>query len=158
MFEVQAGHIALKNASAPEVRELAQRIVNDHTKAGDKLKAITGGANEPAKLDSKHQKEIDKLSKLSGNEFDRRYSEMMVSDHKKDIKAFEKEAEHGKDAQVKQFAAETVPVLKDHLSMAKLASDAAKREKTSAAAGAKTAADSSGNPGQSAAGMKRTTQ
>ena len=79
-------------------------------------------------------------------------------DAQKDIKAFEKEAEHGKDAQIKQFAAETVPVLKDHLSMAQLASDAAKREKTSAAAGAKTAADSSGNPNQSAAGTKQKTQ
>jgi len=149
-FEVQGGQIALKNASAPEVRELAQRIVNDHTKAGEKLKSISGRTGESAKLDSKHQKQLDQLSKLSGNEFDRKYTEMMVSDHKKDIKEFEKEAKHGKDAQVQQFAAETLPVLKDHLSMAQLASDAAKREQKSAAApAAKTAADAGGGKGKS---------
>lgn len=154
-FEVQAGQLALKNASAPEVRELAQRIVQDHKRAGEKLKAITRQSGD-AKLDSEHQKRLDQLSKLSGNEFDRKYSEMMVAAHKKDIKAFEKEAERGSDAQVKQFAAETLPVLKDHLWMAQLASDAADREKTSAASSsAKTAADTSGSPDKRVDGKRR---
>jgi putative membrane protein len=43
---------------------------------------------------------------------------MMVSDHKEDVAEFEKEAKSGKDADVKAFAAKTLPTLKEHLEMA----------------------------------------
>jgi putative membrane protein len=43
---------------------------------------------------------------------------MMVTDHKEDIAECEKEANAGKDADVKAFAAKTLPTLKEHLQMA----------------------------------------
>jgi putative membrane protein len=128
MYEVEAGQLALKNASSDEVKQMAQHIVDDHTQANEKLKSIAqakGLTDVPMELDSKHQKELDKLGKLSGADFDRKYSSMMVSDHKKDIKAFEKEAKSGSDPEIKQFAADAVPTLKGHLSMAQNAKRAA---------------------------------
>jgi putative membrane protein len=128
MFEVEAGQLALKNASSDEVKQMAQHIVDDHSQANEKLKSIAqtkGVTDLPTQLDSKHQKELDKLSKLSSGDFDRKYSSMMVSDHKKDIKAFEKEAKSGSDPDIKQFAADAVPTLKGHLSMAQNAKRAA---------------------------------
>ena len=128
MYEVEAGQLALKNGSSDEVKQMAQHIVDDHSQANDKLKSIAqakGLTDLPTQLDPKHQKELDKLGKLSGEDFDRKYSSMMVSDHKKDIKAFEKEAKSGSDPEIKQFAADAVPTLKGHLSMAQNAKRAA---------------------------------
>jgi putative membrane protein len=47
----------------------------------------------------------------------------MVKDHKKDVSAFRKEAKGAKDADVKSFAAQTLPTLEDHLAMAQKTSD-----------------------------------
>ena len=59
-----------------------------------------------------------KLQDKSRTDFDRAYMKTMLSDHKKDISAFEKEAKSGKDADVKSFAADTLPTLREHLRMA----------------------------------------
>jgi putative membrane protein len=42
----------------------------------------------------------------------------MVDDHKEDLEKFEKQAEKGKDADLKKFASEHVPVLRKHLELA----------------------------------------
>jgi len=121
MYEVQAGQVAAQKATSAEVKQMAQHIVADHTQANEKLMSLAqakGIQDLPKELDAKHQKKLDHLKKLSGAQFDREYSQMMVSDHKEDIKAFEKEAKNGSDADLKQFASTTLPTLNQHLSMA----------------------------------------
>ena len=120
LYEVQAGQVAAQKATSAEVKQLAQHIVTDHTQANEKLKSIAQakGVDVPAALDAKHQKKLDQLNKLSGAEFDREYAKMMVSDHKEDIKKFQKEAQSGGDPDLKQFASSTLPALNQHLSMA----------------------------------------
>jgi len=126
LYEVQAGQIASQKASSADVKQMAQHIVTDHTQANEQLKSIAQakGAEVPTELDAKHQKKLDHLNKLSGAEFDREYSKMMVSDHKEDIKKFQKEADNGNDPDLKQFAASTLPALNQHLSMAQTATHA----------------------------------
>ena len=51
----------------------------------------------PTDLDRSAKREHDKLSKLSGADFDREYMKHMLDDHKKDVKDFQKEAKSGKD-------------------------------------------------------------
>lgn len=60
---------------------------DDHSKANDQLKQIatSKGVNLPTALERSTQRELDKLSKMSGAEFDREYMKHMVSDHKKDV-------------------------------------------------------------------------
>ena len=66
-------------------------------------------------LDAKQKKLHDRLSKLSGAEFDRTYVDEMVKDHRKDVKEFQREAEKAKDPDVKSWASKTLPTLQDHL-------------------------------------------
>ena len=40
---------------------------------------------------------MDRLSKLSGPEFDRQYIRTMIEDHKEDLKAFQRDADKGQD-------------------------------------------------------------
>ena len=120
MMEVELGKTAQEKASDEKVKEFGKRMEQDHSKANDELKkiALDKGIQLPAGLDKQNEAKVDKLTKLSGANFDRQYMQAMVSDHKQDIKEFQNEASKGKDADVKKFASETLPTLKEHLQLA----------------------------------------
>ena len=120
-MEVQLGRLATSKGKNAAVRSFGHRMVTDHTKAGNKLKAIAmkKGLTLPTEMDPDQKAEMDQLSKLSGAEFDRAYMNLMVSDHEKDVSEFETEANSGADPQLKAFAATTLPTLKIHLRLAK---------------------------------------
>jgi len=131
--EVELGKLAEQKAMREEVKEFAQRMVEDHSKANDELAKIAGanGVNVPAEIDSSTRKEMDRLQNLVGGDFDREYMKHMVKDHKKDVREFRHQAKskHANDAQA--FAQKTLPTLEEHLAMAQKTYDitaASKRE------------------------------
>jgi putative membrane protein len=83
MAEVELGRMASERGGNPEVKKFGQMMVDDHTAAGDKFKAIATQHNIPwpAALDDKHRDLRDKLAKLQGSEFDREYMSAMVDGH-----------------------------------------------------------------------------
>lgn len=119
MMEVELGRLAAQKGASDEVRQFGQRMVDDHSKANEELMRIASskGMTPPAMLDAKHKMEMQKLSALSGEKFDKEYVKMMVKDHKKDVGEFQKEANGGMDADIKAFAASTLPTLREHLQM-----------------------------------------
>ncbi len=121
MAEVKFGELAEDKASNKAVKDLGQRMVDDHTKADDNLK--TAASNDhltlPGQMNAKDQAAYARLSQLSGAAFDRAYARDMVRDHEADIAAFRHEANDGKDAALKSFAAQTLPTLEDHLKQAR---------------------------------------
>ena len=129
LLEVQLGKLAQTKGSSPQVLQFAKMMVDDHSKANKELMALAGTKTItlPAILDNKTQKDYDDMAKLNKGEFDKAYTEYMVKDHKEDIEKFQQEAEKGKDAELKAFAAKHVPILKHHLEMAQQASDAVKK-------------------------------
>ena len=121
LMEVQLGHVAAQKGSSEAVKQFGQRMVDDHSKANSELMTLASskGVTLPTALDEKHQKELTKLSGMSGAEFDRAYSKMMLSDHNKDVSAFEKQSTKAADPDLKAFAAKTLPTLQEHLQLAK---------------------------------------
>jgi len=119
MEEVQLGQLAAQKASDPSVKNFGQHMVDDHSKANSQLMQIAAqkGITPPTTLPADKQKDMDKLNGLSGAAFDKAYIDMMVKDHKKDVAEFQKQAKNGKDADLKSFAASTLPTLQDHLKM-----------------------------------------
>src|SRR5256714_12178220 len=119
MEEVQLGQLAAQKGASDEVRQFGQRMVDDHSKAGDDLKQVASGKGWtlPSALDAKAQADVQKLSALSGEKFDKEYVGMMLKDHKKDVAEFQKESTGGADADIKSFAARTLPVIQEHLQM-----------------------------------------
>lgn len=120
MAEVELSQLAIEKASNSEVKQFAQHIVDDHQKANTELHQLaqTKGIEMPDEIGAQHKQTKKRLSKLEGTEFDKAYMKAMVKDHKDDIKEFEKQAKSGKDAELKQWAAKTVPVLQKHMQMA----------------------------------------
>jgi putative membrane protein len=121
MAEVELGKLATQKAASDAVKQFGQKMVDDHSKANDQLKQVASKENItiPDSLDSKHQSRIEKLSKLSGPEFDKAYIKDQVKDHKQDVSEFKSEANNGSDPNIKQFASNTLPILEQHLTMAK---------------------------------------
>jgi putative membrane protein len=128
MAEVELGKLAETRASSDAVKNFGKRMVNDHTKADDQLKSIAAQENValPTGLSSRDQAALDRLSMLNGADFDRAYMRNMVRDHRTDIAEFQREADHGADPNMKQFASSTLPTLQEHL---RLARDAEKQVK-----------------------------
>jgi putative membrane protein len=120
IMEVQLGKIAQTKASDGKVKEFGKRMEQDHGKANEQLMKLAAdkGMQLSNELDKRHKAKVDKLSKHSGAEFDRNYMDEMVTDHKADIKKFEQQSEKAKDADLKKFATETLPILKEHLRLA----------------------------------------
>lgn len=164
MIEVELGRMGVEKATNQEVKQFAQRMIDDHTRANDELmqlassKGITipkdmsatdhathhqttsdaqpqpqkeqpqppdppapqkemTGAKDKMHMDE-HKAVKDRLSKLSGAEFDQAFMEQMVKDHTQAVTLFENQATNGKDAEVKAWAAKTLPTLKEHLQLA----------------------------------------
>ncbi|WP_298215579.1 DUF4142 domain-containing protein [Acidocella sp.] len=118
LAEVQMGTLAEQKGGA-SVKKIGARMVADHTKANTKLKEIAErlGVVVPASLSSADQETYTKLQGESGAGFDSDYLAAQLTAHKQAISLFSQEAERGKDAALRKFAARTLPVLKEHLSM-----------------------------------------
>jgi len=127
MAEVELGKLAAERAQNAEVKKFAERMVTDHSKAGDELKSLaqSKGIRLPEEIEAKDRALLTRLSKLNGAAFDRAYMQAMVSDHVKDVNEFKKEANSGRDPQVKSFASNTLPTLEEHLQHARQARQAA---------------------------------
>jgi len=133
MAEVELGQLAAEKASSDDVKKFGQRMVDDHSKANEDLKqlATKKGVHVPQELSVKDKATKARLSKLSGEQFDKAYMANMVRDHKKDVAEFKRETESAKDPDVKNFATSTLPTLEDHLKQAQSLAPA-KSERSSA--------------------------
>jgi putative membrane protein len=154
MAEVKMGQLALQKGTSDSVNNFGKRMVDDHTQAGDHLKAAATQSNIdlPGGINAKDQAEYDKLSGLSGAAFDQEYARYMVRDHVNDVAAFRQESTGGKNDNIKQFAAQTLPTLQDHLKAARMmANDVGVQPRNGAMGARKNAAGSSSDPGATAA-------
>ena len=126
MMEVQLGQLAKTHAASKAVKDFGAMMVRDHSNANAQLKSVAAKKNVtlPTALPDKLQKHVNDLTAKNGEEFDKDYISMMVDDHQDDIKLFEKCAKNDKeDADVKAFAAKTLPTLYKHLDAAKAIKD-----------------------------------
>ena len=121
MAEVELGQLALQKSDNADVKKFAQRMVDDHTKANNDLKSVASAKNMtlPETIDAKDEATKQRLSKLSGSQFDQAYMSDMVKDHTKDVSEFKRESMSAKDDSIKSFASQTLPTLEDHLKEAK---------------------------------------
>jgi putative membrane protein len=119
-FEVEASKLAQITGASPDVKNFANRMVDDHTHAAAELKQAAGTITVPAEPSADQRAKLDALKGRSGADFDRQYaSEVGVSAHEEAVALFDDYAKNGTDANLKAFAAKTLPTLREHLSMAK---------------------------------------
>ena len=117
MMEVDVSNIALENAQSQRVKDLATMIQQDHANANSELKgfATSRGLTIPEdSLRKINEQHLNALRKMKGKAFESHYIDMMKDDHVKDIAEFEKASTTATDADLKAWAAKTLPVLQKH--------------------------------------------
>jgi putative membrane protein len=122
MFEIQSSQLALTEKQPDkDTKPFAQRMVKDHQKKTAELTKLVDSGNLqelPTALDSDHQKMLDELKAKTGKEFDQSYDQIQVKAHQDAVALFEAYAKDGDNADLKKWAASTLPHLKQHLAMA----------------------------------------
>lgn len=121
MFEVESSKLALAKVTRPELKQFAQTMIDDHTAANDELKAlvtqgkVAGVKAVPKTLDAEHKKKLDELKAAEkGIAFDQKYYELQLEGHAAAVDLFTQESTVGQDGALKQWAAKTLPKLKEH--------------------------------------------
>lgn len=127
--EVELGRLAQQQATSPDVRQFGSMMVEDHTRAGNQLREVAQRANVEIEHDTEAARDDrEKLSKLSGAEFDREYIDMMVKDHQDAVDALKGKAEDAENPGVKQWASATLPRVQHHLELAQQLQERLKSE------------------------------
>ena len=113
--EVELGRLAQSKASSDQVKQLGEKIADDHERANRELESMATGSDVARTSEtSGSDDERGKLERLTGAAFDRAYLEQMIADHQKDITEFER-ASRSSNETVRTFAEKTIPTLRQHL-------------------------------------------
>jgi putative membrane protein len=118
--KIEMGRLANERGQSRSVRKLGARMVHDLAILENKTKTLasTEGILLPDGLDDRHQAMIDELATYSGAAFDRHYVEDQIEGHRQTISLFQQVAAENQDLSVRDFAANTIPVLRQHLQLA----------------------------------------
>ena len=111
LAEVNMGKLAQEKAQSQGVKDFGKMLEQDHGEHAQKVqsKAQELGVTAPQEPNTTQKSMYDRLSKLSGGQFDEQFVKAMVTDHKKDIAEYEKEAKS--KSPLADFAKETLPTL-----------------------------------------------
>lgn len=116
-FEIQSSQIALEKSQNDQIRQFAQRMIEDHAKAGQDLNAILASspdADADIQLDRKHQTLLADLNKASEGDFDKKYVKDQVKAHNEAVDLFKSYAKDGDNQALKDFANRTLPTIQAH--------------------------------------------
>ena len=117
LAEIEAGKLAAKKAQSPEVKQYAEQMVKDHTKASTELESLAKPKNldVPKSVNAEHKAAMDNLKGLSGADFDSAYMAQMTKDHDKAVALFTSASTAtGVDKDLQGFAKKTLPTLEHH--------------------------------------------
>lgn len=125
MADVKLSTLAVEKGG-PDVKELAQRMVDDHTSINKDMATVADavGVMLPKKISKEDQAEYDKLNGLSGKDFDAEYLTYMAKSHYQDLHAFHMEASVAADPGLQTEVVKALGMMHDHIVMiAKLAKE-----------------------------------
>jgi putative membrane protein len=115
--EVALGKLALSKTDNAKIKDFANMMITDHGKANAELTRIATAKHIilPTDLDAEHQVKIDSLTNLSGKDFNKAYVSAMIEGHQKTLALMQDEVNHGKNADFRGFAAQTIPIVQMHI-------------------------------------------
>jgi putative membrane protein len=121
LAEIKLGQLATQKGTDPgtdpKVKDFGNLMIKDHTSANNNLKPIAdgGGVKWPDSLPPDAQVTYDRLSRLSGDQFDHEFVDVMVKDHRKVAQLYEQELGKASDAKLKSYISNMLPVIRSHL-------------------------------------------
>lgn len=120
LAEIQLSQLALQKSANDEVRRFAQRMIDDHSQANNRITALAQqkGVTLPTATTPAQQAAADELARFAGADFDKAYMDKNVIVHVQDVRQAAQQFSQGRDADVRNLAQQTLPVLAAHLATA----------------------------------------
>lgn len=117
MAEVDISTAVVEKVKKKTVKEFAQKMIDDHSKANEELKVLCSsrGIMLPTEIDEETKTKRDELMKKTGSKLEKAYVDIMLDDHRKAVELFRNESQSGGDPELKQWAGATLPKLEEHL-------------------------------------------
>ncbi len=130
LMEISLGRLAEHQATDPDVKRFGERMIKDHTQGMHQLQSLASkiGLEVSRDMDREEQDMVHHLSTLKGSDFDRAFMKHMAEDHKEDIQMFERMAKESANPELRNYARQTLPLLREHLQMAEDIYNKIKRE------------------------------
>jgi putative membrane protein len=118
--EVQLGQMALQKSNNSEIKQFAQKMIDDHGQNQQQVDSLASklSITAPGDVAPDQKQQADRLQNLTGSQFDQAYAKIMVQDHRKDVNEFKRAQQSAKNPEIKQYVDQTLPVLQQHLQMA----------------------------------------
>lgn len=121
-LEIDASRVALEKSKSAPVRQFAQMMIDDHTKAAQTLQAAVSSASNvtapPAALNDDGRSKVENLRTAEVEGFDDRYLDTMVDSHERAVERVETYSNEGADPAIRAWAVQTLPTLRTHLERA----------------------------------------
>jgi len=117
--EIDLAQLALKKSSDDDVKNFAQKMIDDHSKLLDDMKPfdMEAGVKVPEHPDAAAEAEKVKLDLLTGKTFDKAYIKGMVEDHHKVLEAFITEEKSTGYPAFKDAVGKGEKVVREHLEL-----------------------------------------
>jgi putative membrane protein len=116
MFEIQTGHKATLNGNLPAVKAFGQHLVHDHTQTSMQLKALATQKNITLPDSITEDKRVirNRLASETGKTFDQDFANVQIMAHDEAITLYTRASTEVTDPEVRTFAAQGLPLLKQH--------------------------------------------
>jgi putative membrane protein len=130
MMEIRLGQAALEKSAREDVKNLAHRMITEYLSwdAGMEKAAAKLGIAMPSDMDAKDKAEVDRISALSGPEFDRAYLKEVIKLQTKALTMSHHEASEAAVSGFRHWAGIVIPTLQDQVHEAQKALDASALE------------------------------
>ncbi|MEU9832425.1 DUF4142 domain-containing protein [Streptosporangium sp. NPDC048047] len=117
LAEIRSSRLALRKSDSQDVKDIAQKLITDHTALDDKLRPVAEQADVqlPDRPNRMQREQIEKLSNLSGPAFDSAWLAAQAADHRMTLKRLDRELTNGSSSAVRKLAQDALPVIREHL-------------------------------------------
>jgi len=119
--EIEAAKLAMSESESQDVKTFAQKMIDDHTKANQKLAELARQHDDLEMSDDATLMDQAKamiLELREGENFDEAYANNQVVAHEQTIELFREYAKNGENAELKKYAESTLKTLEQHLNKA----------------------------------------
>jgi putative membrane protein len=115
--EIMMSQTALQKSTNPQVKALAQHLIDDHQQLLQDLEKLNNSGNQMNNMSDSTPDSSQQMTSnnLSGNAFDRQWVSDMIAGHMKTINEFKTELGKTQNADIKNLITKSLPAISEHL-------------------------------------------
>lgn len=120
LFQVNAGQVATSGATLKSIQNYAEQMTESHTEAGQELQKLAASRQVqiPTTLSDDRQEQLDSLAMYSEARLDTLYLNQMVTAQRRAVRTLELATSDGDDAELKKWANDRLPSVREYASRA----------------------------------------